>query len=265
MRNSFYHQMIAQLLGGALVISQLWSQAALAQQNIGDTQVVVNDVRGVIGKQEPVVLRAGIDVFQDEIIRTGDRSASRVRFQDNTDLSVGPGSDVTLDRFVFDPNPEKSQVALSIAKGVVRFTTGSLPKSAYKITTPTATIGVRGTILTVAVADDGTTTVSVEEGIALVSAAGLIVTVDAGMTTSTTSGAPPSTPTPTPPAPPAPIAEMDSLLGQSDLAPGPPAGHAAADLTKDSFIPLGIAAVILVLVAITASNGNSTPSTTSTH
>ncbi len=265
MRNSLYRRTIAQLLGGALAVSQLWSQAALAQQNIGDTQVVVNDVRGVVGKQEPAVLRAGIDIFQDEIIRTGDRSASRVRFQDNTDLSVGAGSEVTLDRFVFDPNPEKSQVALSIAKGVARFTTGSLPKSAYKITTPTATIGVRGTILTVAVADDGTTTVSVEEGIALVSAAGVIVTVDSGMTTSTTSGAPPSTPTPTPPVPPAPIAEMDNLLGQGNLAPGPSAGHAAADLTKDSLIPIGIAAVILALIAITAGDGHSTPSTTSTH
>jgi hypothetical protein len=265
MRNSFYRRSGAQLLAGALAVSQLWSQAAMAQQNIGDTQVVVNDVRGIVGKRDPAVLRAGIDVFQDEIIRTGERSASRVRFQDNTNLSVGAGSEVTLDRFVFDPDPEKSQVALSIAKGVVRFATGSLPKSAYKITTPTATIGVRGTILTVAVADDGTTTVSVEEGIALVSAAGITAAVNAGMTTSATPGSAPSTPSPTPPASPAPIAEMDDLLSQNDLAPGPSAGHSAADLTKDALIPLGIAAVILTIVAITAGNGHSTPSTTSTH
>jgi hypothetical protein len=265
MRNSLYRRVVAQLLGGVLAISPLWSQAALAQQTIGDTQVVVNDVRGVMGKQEPTVLRAGIDVFQNEIIRTGDRSASRVRFQDNTDLSVGAGSEVTLDRFVFDPNPEKSQVALSIAKGVVRFTTGSLPKSAYKITTPTATIGVRGTIFTVAVTEDGTTTVSVEDGIALVSGASQTVTVNAGMTTSTTSGAPPSTPTATPPAPPAPVTEMDTLLSQNDLPPGPPAGHGTADLTKDTLIPIGIAAVILVLIAITSGDGHTTPATTTTR
>jgi hypothetical protein len=247
------------------VISQFWSQAAMAQQNIGDTQVVVNDVRGVIGKQEPAVLRAGIDVFQNEIIRTGDRSASRVHFQDNTDLSVGAGSEVTLDRFVFDPDPTKSQVALSIAKGVVRFATGTLPKSAYKITTPTATIGVRGTILTVAVADDGTTTVSVEEGIVTVSAGGATAVVNSGMTTITTSGSPPSTPAPSPPTPLALIAEMDNLLSQGDLSPGPPAGHAAAGLTQDILVPLGIAAVIATLIVITAGDSHQASSTISTH
>lgn len=261
MRNSPWRRTMAQLLCGAVVVSQFWSQAALAQQNIGDTQVVVNDVRGVIGTQQPAVLRAGIDVFQNEIIRTGDRSASRVHFQDNTDLSVGAGSEVTLDRFVFDPDPAKSQVALSIAKGVVRFATGSLPKSAYKITTPTATIGVRGTIFTVAVTDDGATTVSVEEGVALVTAAGATVAVNTGMSTTTTSGGPPSTPNTTPPAPLAVVAEMDDLLSQRDLAPGPSAGHAAAFLTNNAIIPLGIAAVVATVIILSSDNGHGTPST----
>jgi hypothetical protein len=265
MPNSLYHRTISQLLGSAILISQFCCQPAMAQQNIGDTQVVVNDVRGIVGTQEPAVLRVGIDVFQNEIIRTGDKSASRVRFQDNTDLSVGPRSEVTLDRFVFDPSPDKSQVALSIAKGVVRFTTGSLPKSAYKITTPTATIGVRGTIFTISVADDGTTSVSVEEGVALVTSAGATVTLNSGMTTQTTSGSPPSPPTPTPPALP-PVVEMDGLLNQDDLTPGPPADRRAAYLTKGTVIPLGIAAVILAVIAITTGDGgHGTSSTTSTH
>jgi hypothetical protein len=119
MRSSLYRRALAQALGCALALSPFSSQIALADQNIGDTQVVVNDVRGTIGTQQPAVLRAGIDVFQNEIIRTADKSASRVRFQDNTDLSIGAGSEVTLDRFVFDPDPNKSQVALSIAKGLV--------------------------------------------------------------------------------------------------------------------------------------------------
>src|SRR5580704_11209474 len=149
MRNSFTRRAIAHVLGCALALSPFSSEIALADQEIGNTQVVVNDVRGVIGTQEPAVLHAGIDVFQNEVVRTGEKSASRVKFQDNTDLSVGPSSEVTLDHFVFDPDPTKSQVALSIAKGVARFTTGSLPKSAYRISTPTATIGVRGTVLTI--------------------------------------------------------------------------------------------------------------------
>jgi hypothetical protein len=237
------------------------SQIALSQQGIGDAQVVVNDVRGVIGSREPVTLRAGVDVFENEIIRTGDKSASRVLFQDSTHLSIGAGSEVTLDRFVFDPNPAKSQVALSIAKGVVRFTTGSLPKSAYKITTPSATIGVRGTSLTVAVGADGATTVSVEEGAALVSAAGQTVSLDAGTSTTASTGSPPLPPVVTPAASSPPVSEMDVLLSDNDLSPGLPAGSVAAGLISQP-VAVGIAAAVIVTVLIlTVNNGHGSTST----
>lgn len=248
-----------------MATSPLASNFAWAQQNIGNAQVVVNDVRGVIGKAEPETLRAGIDVLQNEIIRTGDKSASKVLFQDNTTLSVGPSSEVTLDRFVFDPDPQKSQVALSIAKGVVRFATGSLPKSAYKISTPTATIGVRGTILSVIVGDDGATTVSVEEGAALVSAAGATVTVDTGLTTGATAGAPPATPAPSPPSPSPQVAEMDDLLSPV-LKPGRAAGLAAARfLVRDTVIGAGIAGGLAVLLIDLTKGGHTTTTTATSH
>jgi hypothetical protein len=265
MRGSFHRRAIARLLVCALALSPFTSEIACADQDIGNTQVVVNDVRGVIGTQEPAVLHAGIDVFQNEVIRTADKSASRVKFQDNTDLSVGASSEVTLDRFVFDPDPTKSQVALSIAKGVVRFSTGSLPKSAYKISTPTATIGVRGTVLTIAVALDGTSVVSVTEGSAIITANGVTVTVDAGMTTTVNPGAPPTTPGPTPPAPLAPVGEMDFLLASNALPPGYAAGHAALGIFSNPLIPAGIAAGLTALaITLVLSHGHSstTPSTT---
>ena len=265
MRNSFTRRVIARVLGCALALSPFSSEIALADQEIGNTQVVVNDVRGVIGTQEPAVLHAGIDVFQNEVVRTGERSASRVKFQDNTDLSVGPSSEVTLDHFVFDPDPTKSQVALSIAKGVARFTTGSLPKSAYRISTPTATIGVRGTVLTIMVALDGTTTVTVEDGSALITSHGETVTVDAGMTTTVAPGLAPSTPGAAPPAAPPPVGEMDYLLASNALPPGYAAGRAAYGIFANPLVPAGIvaglAALTIVLVVGGGHNG-STPSTT---
>jgi hypothetical protein len=267
MRSSFTRRLTARLLVCTLALSPFASEVARADQNIGNTQVVVNDVRGVIGTQEPAILHAGIDVFQNEVVRTGEKSASRVKFQDNTDLSVGASSEVTLDHFVFDPDPTKSQVALSIAKGVVRFTTGSLPKSAYKISTPTATIGVRGTILTVTVALDGTSIVSVEEGSALITANGVTVTVDAGMTTTVNPGTPPSTPGPTPPAPPAPVGEMDFLLASNSLPPGYAAGRAALTIFGDPLVPAGIVAGLAALtigLVVGGGHNNNTPSTSGT-
>src|SRR5271168_4634630 len=144
-------------------IAVLAGPAAAAESQIGATSIVVNTVTGTLAAtHETAPLRAGIDVFQNETIDTADNSASRVIFQDQTQLSVGPQSSVVLDRFVFDPDPSKSAVAISVAKGVARFSTGVLPKSDYMLMTPSAQIGIRGTVLIITVSPAKATTVSVE-------------------------------------------------------------------------------------------------------
>ena len=255
MKTLLGRQAVSWTLGAALAFSPVAAQTALAQTNIGAARIVVNDVRGVVGTAAPAVMRAGIDVFANEVIRTGDRSASKVVFQDNTNLSIGAGSQVTLDRFVFDPDPNKSQVALSIARGVVRFSTGNLPKSAYQITTPTATIGIRGTVLTIVVSADGSTLISVDEGIVIVTSAGQTVTVNAGFSTTVApNGVGPLPPNPTPPAPP-PVTVMDTLLASADTLPaGPAAGSAAASSIPPVAIA-GIAAAVALGIGLAVSGG----------
>ncbi len=258
---SWGHRGACVALGCSLALAPIYSEMAWAQANIGNTQIVVNDVKGTVGQSEPAVLRAGIDIFQNEVIRTGERSASKVVFQDKTNLSVGGNSQVTLDRFVYDPDPTKSQVALSIARGVVRFATGSLPKSSYQITTPTATIGVRGTILTILVAEDGSTTIIVDEGDVVVSSGGQTVSVAAGMTTTTKPGAPPLPPVPTPPAPPSAVAEMDYLLANNTtLAGGPPAGNAAGTRFVNGWT-LGLAGLVALGLGLAASGSSGSVAT----
>src|SRR5215472_14563543 len=104
------HRANLPILAAAGVIGLLLSGAAgAAETQIGATSIVVNDVTGTLATtRETAPLRAGIDVFQNETIDTGADSASRVVFQDKTELSVGPSSSVVLDRFVFDPDPSKS-------------------------------------------------------------------------------------------------------------------------------------------------------------
>lgn len=206
------------------------SGPAFADRQIGAATVVVNNVTGTLATtRQRAVLRAGIDVFQNEIIDTADNSASRVVFQDRTELSVGPMSQVVLDRFVFDPDPAASAVAVSIAKGVARFSTGVLPKPDYLIRTPSCVIGVRGTVLTAIVSEAKASTVSVQEGAAIVTAQGVAVTVNAGQTTFVAFGRPPTPPAASPPSPPGIAAEMDALLQSAPAAyppPSPPPGGA---------------------------------------
>jgi FecR protein len=215
------------------------SPAAWADLQIGSTAQVVNSVTGTLAStRQTQVLRAGIDVFQNETIATANASASRVVFQDRTQLSIGPVSEVVLDRFVFDPNPSASAVAVSIGKGVMRFSTGVLPKPDYQIHTPSCSIGVRGTVFTTIVGQDRSSWVSVEEGATAVSAQGVTVTVNAGQTTFVAFGQPPTQPT-TSTAPPAITTQMDALLLITQPTAPPPAPPPANPPPGGSYPPSG--------------------------
>ena len=213
-------------IGAAMVLALglAWAPAASADQQIGSAAQVVNSVTGTLAAaRQPQVLRAGIDVFQNETIDTAYASASRVIFQDQTQLSIGPASKVVLDRFVFDPNPAASVVVVSVAKGVARFSTGLLPKPDYQIRTPSCVIGVRGTVFTAIVSAARDSWVSVEEGAASVSAQGVTVIVNAGQTTYVAFGQAPTQPSASAPPPPV-TTQMDALLTVTSPPAAPPPG-----------------------------------------
>ena len=138
---------------------------AMAQQAIGSTSLAQNQVTREAGGASGV-LTVGDSVFLNEIVKTGSDSLAKFVFLDSTNVAVGPVSRVTLDRFVYQGDPGAEKVAVNLAKGVFRFTTGSLDKKAYTINTPTAAIGVRGTVLDIRVG--GQTKVTLIEGQAIV-------------------------------------------------------------------------------------------------
>jgi FecR protein len=117
---------------------------ALAQQGkIGVAATVQNQV---FGNSQP--LSTGSGIFANERIRTGEASAAQLQFIDQTNLSVGPKSEVVLDRFVYNSDHGKGNVVIQTGKGVFRFVSGSQDPTSYQIKTPVATIGVRGTMFT---------------------------------------------------------------------------------------------------------------------
>src|SRR4051794_26168280 len=97
----------------------LGANGALADVQIGATTKVVNTVYAALAsaQQQTFWLRNGLDVFQDELVVTADNSATHLAFKDTTQLSIGPTAQVTLDRFVYDPNPSVSGVSISFVKG----------------------------------------------------------------------------------------------------------------------------------------------------
>lgn len=119
----------------------LYAGAASAQSKIGVAATVKNQV-----SSSGRALSAGSDVHARELIKTGDASAASLLFLDQTNLNIGPKSEVTLDQFVYDPNRRLGSVVLNAGRGVFRFVSGSQDSKSYKINTAIANIGVRGTI-----------------------------------------------------------------------------------------------------------------------
>jgi hypothetical protein len=117
---------------------------------IGNSTSVVRTVTGKLeaGKR---YLSFQDDIYRDELIETFEGSATELTFLDDSVLTLGPETAVVLDRFVYNPDSDANEFVLTVAKGVLRFATGKLNSDAYEIHTPVSTIGIRGTVIEVAV------------------------------------------------------------------------------------------------------------------
>jgi hypothetical protein len=134
-----------------------------ATPEVGDTVTVNHEVTAEAGAIKRA-LEKGAKVFQDEILVTGDTASAEIELLDKTKLAVGASARIVLDKFVYDASAAPGSISINLAKGAFRFITGSSPKAAYEIKTPTASMGVRGTIFDVYVADNGESAVLLHEG-----------------------------------------------------------------------------------------------------
>lgn len=128
----------------ALIISLMAVNAVQAEENIGETSAVANEVTGELDENLRQLV-VGDHVFQNEWIETKVESSAELMFIDETMIEFGPQSRIRLDTFVFDPDPSLGKVIVNMTQGVFRFVTGSMRSAAYEIRTPAAIIGVRGT------------------------------------------------------------------------------------------------------------------------
>ncbi len=121
-----------------------------ADQSIGGAEIVINEVTGNLASGSPVSVIQGDSVYRDELVRTNTESKAKFVLLDSTNLTIGPSSTIKLDRFIYAGAERPGAIALRFTKGALLFVTGDAKKRAYSIITPTAAIGVRGTILKIA-------------------------------------------------------------------------------------------------------------------
>ena len=152
-------------LSGAVAFSVTAGLAHAETPSIGDvTQEEYKGALGTVGT-DLTPLKHQDAVYSQETVTTPPWGTTELLFHDGTELHVGEASDVTLDEFVYDPNQTLTSAAIKFNRGVFRFITGeNTKKEGVSLTTPVATLSIRGTDLIVKVDVDGTTTVTVLKG-----------------------------------------------------------------------------------------------------
>ena len=139
----------------ALFVSNKTMGEQVPRADVGN----VSELNGVarIVRDEPVEASLEANIKSYDTLETSNGRMG-ITFLDDTQIRLTEHSQVLVDEFVFDPNPDKSKMALNFAKGTARFVTGKLglvPKKNIKIRTNSATIGIRGTDFTITVNEIG--------------------------------------------------------------------------------------------------------------
>jgi preprotein translocase subunit YajC len=133
-----------------LVLSLLfWCVQASAAQVAG----MVVQVSGAMSARSPTgavkALQLKSEVESGDTLVTSAGTYAVVRFIDNSELALKPGTTVRIDQFAFDETkPEADVAAYTLVKGGLRSMTGLLGKrnkDKFAMKTPSATIGIRGT------------------------------------------------------------------------------------------------------------------------
>ncbi len=137
-------------------------------QPIGQVTTMGGEVTVTHPDGSQSVLEPGAPVFQgDQLSTSGDGSVG-ITLADGTTFSMAENGSMVLDEMVYDPGTHAGSISVSVMEGVFTFVSGQIAKSdpdAMTLSTPVATIGIRGTQVGIDVGDGGeTNVVLMEEG-----------------------------------------------------------------------------------------------------
>jgi len=126
---------------------------ALAQSSAGRIKTVAGPAF-VVRQGAEIPAKAGDVLYEGDALKTGADGRVAVTLKDETRLSLGPNSDVRLDRFAYAPGEGHLGFTLRIARGLLAYVSGRIAKlspDSVRLETPSAIIGVRGTRLAIRV------------------------------------------------------------------------------------------------------------------
>ena len=138
---------LAIILGTAIpVLAQQPTAAGHIKTSSGAAHILRNNAT--------IAAQPGMAVFETDALRTGADGTVGVTLNDDTRLSLGPSSEVRLERYMYAPGERGFAMVLKFVRGVAAYVSGRMAKLApdsIRLETPSAIVGVRGTTVAIRV------------------------------------------------------------------------------------------------------------------
>lgn len=102
----------------------------------------------IVRAGQPVAASVGMEVLASDVLRTGSDGRLAVTLKDDTRLSLGPDTEMSLQQFAFAPAEGRMSMVLRMVKGALSYISGRIARlspSSVRIETPSSVIAVRGT------------------------------------------------------------------------------------------------------------------------
>lgn len=140
---------------GALAIVFAVAAPAAAQQPVAAGHIkTVSGGAFVVRASGTTAAKAGDPIFATDMLRTAGDGAVGITLRDDTRVSLGPNSEMKVERYVYAPGEGGVGMVLKFMRGVAVYVSGRIAKLApdsIRLETPSGIVGVRGTTVAIRV------------------------------------------------------------------------------------------------------------------
>ena len=121
------------------------STPAASSEPIGNVATLAG-IATVIRNKNSLPLHVRDDIFLNDQVQTSSNSSLGITFNDATTFKLSANAKMTIDNYVYEDGGKQNAGIFDIGKGTVAFVAAAVAKTGdMKITTPTSTLGIRGT------------------------------------------------------------------------------------------------------------------------
>lgn len=146
-QHKYWRTLVATACLALPLLSQAQAPTPTRPEPVGYVKTVTGDASVTTGGQR-VVAQPGTAVLLGSQLKTAKGAAMGIAFKDNTLMSFGPDTELTVDEFVYVPAQGQLLLGTRLTRGSLNYVSGIIAKlkpDAVTVKTPAGIIGVRGT------------------------------------------------------------------------------------------------------------------------